>query len=1332
LNHSSDRDENENDNEHGNSNDTHDDNGNDDNHNRNNDNDNDNDNGNGDDSGNDNVLVPVPVPVSPSGTVPVIDYATFKRKLRNYSRRRQKLRLLFKNNVYSDGESEGGDETVFVEDFEAVLQEFEDLDVDRQLYEKKTIIDRLRQKSKSRGNTADNTHTNVVWMEDSESVMTHVGVGGGGSKGDTTPTTPTTAVDNDNDNEANTGLFQEVPYVPMTDNTENTTHDNQNNHNHTQNDDDTTKEPSAAAAAAAAAGIWYHPTTTTTTTTDIHDDPMIQQQQKQKRKQQKRKRRMTRVERMTRVRSRTLNHRPTATQIKIHRGGIMRRVSNLEREDVTNFLSRETSSKLSTYYQTRITQLQNQFCPSSDSTISSYFVNLKNNNNESEENDDNDDDNDDNDNESESDIILLIQLGKDILDLYTFCAINVLIVRQLLIRYDAFARLYEGIPMMEFYIKTVMSSRDDDNTNQLHQIFCHEEVIKLCNSYQEQLLVLITSCIESGADGKDKMIDSSSSSKRRRRRAAAWTMIHDEFQKSRDIIHGVIISSSSSSATNDKVTMTATTDDDLSPTRMADKFLDFIRKYFLLESMEDQLGWHLSGGGTNRGRNLTGEMNTIGEWKRQAYIRWSTTTTTSSGYSNSRSSSSRSILSKLRSWKKKSASIASGGGDGSCRLCGGVGCLGCRACSACGWNGCRLIEGEINLLPECYVGDYICDALECTECGGGGVDGVDDHHTNYDTYDDLVQAATATTMSLAATTFDTADTVATYDTSNDENMVSRQQKFNLFMSLAAGFLYCMNYYIVEPSSTMYVNALGAQDAAGGLLIGMMPIAAFLAAIVYSMWTNTTYRAPFLVSCCLMISGNIVYSAAFNYKSLPMALIGRFMTGLGGPKMIVRRYMADTTCLSIRTSINALFGMVIATGSALGPGCAIMLSQFDFIWILPSFPFTNQNRPKTQLWFNPMTGPGWFMALLWSVFTIALYWGFQEQERIGLKEKLQAEATLQLANAETAIATATANANANTNAANSKSLLPPPPPPPPPAAEAVELTVAAASDQQYNTTTTTGSSNKNNLTDNNVTLLTVRSSMSIVSECYNDDENDNHNKDIYEEYYNNDNNKTTNTNNLWSEFVRVSTHLTFSVRLCMGLLFAKVFVIEILVSCTSALSKNRYGWNIHEVGLLGCANGLFVIPLSILVGKLSHHHQDRFLMVCLLSVGICGLSLLIDYTDLFVDGSSRMYNKNNVWSVGPAQYVIGYFLTYLSIQSFEGIIGSALSKIIPTALATGTFNSGLLATLVDTFGRSCGDIFIAMMGFLNIRQLMNLLFIPGVLMLISCLLIVRRYYDLLAV
>jgi hypothetical protein len=332
-------------------------------------------------------------------------------------------------------------------------------------------------------------------------------------------------------------------------------------------------------------------------------------------------------------------------------------------------------------------------------------------------------------------------------------------------------------------------------------------------------------------------------------------------------------------------------------------------------------------------------------------------------------------------------------------------------------------------------------------------------------------------------------------------------------------------------------------------------------------------------------------------------------------------------------------MVVAAGSALGPGCAILLNRLDF------------ELPAGVGVVNGMTGPGYLMALLWLCWG-GLFLGFKEQERIGLVEQMQKE---QSPNEEMD----------------------------------VEDPKAAASDEDL------------------LTLMSAKSSMSFAED-----------KDYYFAI-----DKEEDT--IWAECKRVSGLVTFPVRICLCLLFAKVFVIETLVSCTSSLSKNRYGWNIRQVGLLGLVNGLCVIPLSIMVGKASMLYQDRFLMLCLLSIGIFGLSLLVDYYDLF-------NGANHIHSVGPGQYVAGYFITYVSIQSFEGIIGSALSKVIPTALATGTFNSGLLATLVDTFGRSCGDLFISLMGFINIDQLMNLLFIPGVVILCTCLFVVRKHYDLLAV
>ena len=214
-------------------------------------------------------------------------------------------------------------------------------------------------------------------------------------------------------------------------------------------------------------------------------------------------------------------------------------------------------------------------------------------------------------------------------------------------------------------------------------------------------------------------------------------------------------------------------------------------------------------------------------------------------------------------------------------------------------------------------------------------------------------------------------------------------------------------------------------------------------------------------------------------------------------------------------------------------------------------------------------------------------------------------------------------------------------------------------------------------------------------------------------------------------VHYSDLITLPVRICLGLLFCKVFTIEALVSSTSALTKNRYQWQVTKVGKLGFANGVMVIPFSILVGRLSMTYQDHVLMKWLVSLGCCGMFLLIDLSDLV--GTPRYrYNAGHVLAVAPRRYIVGYFISYLSIQAFEGVIGSTLSKVIPTALASGTFNSGLLATLVDTFGRTCGDLFISAAGFLSLRQLMNLLFIPGFLIMLSCLIVIERCRDLLSV
>ena len=164
--------------------------------------------------------------------------------------------------------------------------------------------------------------------------------------------------------------------------------------------------------------------------------------------------------------------------------------------------------------------------------------------------------------------------------------------------------------------------------------------------------------------------------------------------------------------------------------------------------------------------------------------------------------------------------------------------------------------------------------------------------------------------------------------------LSAYEYFALGLNILGSFLYCMNYYIVEPSSTKYVNALGAPDYVSATLIGMMPLAAMSSAVGYAVWTNHGFRPPLIASSLLLVVGNLIYSSALKFGAVWVALVGRFMTGLGAPKCIIRRYMADTTPVAMRTSVNAAFALAVAVGSALGPAMAILLNQFDTFVQLP--------------------------------------------------------------------------------------------------------------------------------------------------------------------------------------------------------------------------------------------------------------------------------------------------------------------------------------------------------------------------------------------------------------
>jgi hypothetical protein len=126
-----------------------------------------------------------------------------------------------------------------------------------------------------------------------------------------------------------------------------------------------------------------------------------------------------------------------------------------------------------------------------------------------------------------------------------------------------------------------------------------------------------------------------------------------------------------------------------------------------------------------------------------------------------------------------------------------------------------------------------------------------------------------------------------------------------------------------------------------------------------------------------------------------------------------------------------------------------------------------------------------------------------------------------------------------------------------------------------------------------------------------------------------------------------------------------------------------------------------------------------------------MMLLVDVTDIGAH-DNETYNEDSWLAVGPVKYIAGSLIAFSGIEACESYVASLMSKVVPSALAVGTFNSGLLATLVGTGGRATGDLVITLMGLISIRNLLNLLIIPGAALVGFSIFLIRYNYDVLGV
>ena len=203
---------------------------------------------------------------------------------------------------------------------------------------------------------------------------------------------------------------------------------------------------------------------------------------------------------------------------------------------------------------------------------------------------------------------------------------------------------------------------------------------------------------------------------------------------------------------------------------------------------------------------------------------------------------------------------------------------------------------------------------------------------------------------------------------------------SMILNLLSILLYTINYYIVAPTANHYAIVLGSDGALGATLIGTSSFSAIIAALLYSFWyTKSSFKSVLIFSAICPLVGNLVYALAISYRSLPMAIFGRFLCGFGSAEVVNRQMIS--TCVSFKqiTRASAFFVAAGAMGMSIGPLIAGILDDTTGrdLRVDLRLPFT----PAGGIIFNSITSPGFVMATLWFMQLLALFYFFSEPDRI---------------------------------------------------------------------------------------------------------------------------------------------------------------------------------------------------------------------------------------------------------------------------------------------------------------------------------------------------------------
>jgi len=543
---------------------------------------------------------------------------------------------------------------------------------------------------------------------------------------------------------------------------------------------------------------------------------------------------------------------------------------------------------------------------------------------------------------------------------------------------------------------------------------------------------------------------------------------------------------------------------------------------------------------------------------------------------------------------------------------------------------------------------------------------------------------------------------------------------SVLINLGSTLLFLTNYYVVAPTAAEYAEALGGSKSMTGIIVGMTPVAACVSAFVYSSWTNSSYKQPMVFCCVSQIVGNVIYAMALDADAFWMTTVGRLIVGLAGPRAINRRYITDLP-KSMLSSGSAAFVTSSAMGMAAGPFIAAVLAYQSVVDSIRSF---------TPSWMDvtTVTLPGWVMVLMWTVYTVFVIAFFEEPHRIlqakrraaeegeTYRDELEDDVTHEpiLSHADSDADDFSAGelrsfANVNYGSIDNH-------PVELPVLdqyrkrESCDVVESPASGSMKRSSSVPdslhwgrGSEHSDDPIFAKMDIIYEHRQLRTPRRASGAPAGDSDDEDKSSQV-------TSGTGTATDTSTAAATAVLYwqlrllaqaPILIMLFMYFLNKLIVEMCLTSASIFTEAQFGWSHSEAGFMLAAMALLVLPtnalLGILVGKSGENVSDTTMLLCTQVAVLVGCLVIMMYPEA---------------SYTPVQYLLGFMITFVSLQINEGIAMALLAKSIPVELASGILNSGLLATEAGTAGRAVGDFYISVAGADgDIVALLNRMFLP---------------------